>query len=143
MPETGHRLQHRWVRWLCLAVGWLCVFLGMVGLVLPLLPTTPFLLAAAACFARSSERFYRWLLANRTFGPVIRDWRTHRALTRQVKRKALFVTVLTFGVSIWIVGKPVLRLLLLCLLLLLLVFLLRLPTLADRLDQFGEGSPER
>ena len=59
--------------------------LGALGAALPLLPTTPFVLAAAFCFARSSERWHAWLLAHRTFGPLIINWQEHRAISRNTK----------------------------------------------------------
>ena len=83
--------------------GLALVALATLGIVLPGLPTTPFLLLAAACFARGSERLERWLLSSPTFGPLIRDFRTHRCVPRRIKAFALtmmwlFVTyALTLG----------------------------------------------
>ena len=71
--------------WLLVAAGFFFFGLGVVGIVVPLLPTTPFLLLAAACFARSSERFYRWLLGNRWFGAYVRDYREGRGIRAKVK----------------------------------------------------------
>lgn len=71
-----------------------------MGVVLPILPTTPFLLLAAICFARSSEPFYIWLLTNRYFGGYIRDWRENRGLTIPLKLWVIFVLVATIGLSI-------------------------------------------
>lgn len=68
-----------------LVAGFLSVALAAIGLFLPLLPTTPFLLLAAACFSKSSERLHQWLLDQPTFGPMIRDWETHRAIRLRVK----------------------------------------------------------
>ena len=64
------------------------------------LPTTPFLLVAAACFARSSPRFYRALLGNRVFGPLIRDWREHRAVPLRAKMLAITAIALVLGSTI-------------------------------------------
>ena len=68
-----------WWRALWLSAGLVALLLGVVGIFLPLLPTTPFVLLAAACFSRGSTRCERWLLSHRTFGPMVRDWRRHRA----------------------------------------------------------------
>ena len=72
-------------KWLLLSAGILAVGLGVVGAFVPLLPTTPFLLLAAACFARSSDRHYEWLLNHRWMGAHVRNYREHRATTRRVK----------------------------------------------------------
>lgn len=66
-------------------VGVLALLSGLIGVVLPLLPTTPFVLVAAWCFARSSPRFHRMLLAHRLFGPLIRDWEQHGIIPFKVK----------------------------------------------------------
>ena len=81
------------------------VFLGLaiVGVFLPLLPTTPFVLLAAGCFAQSSERMHRWILANETFGPMVRDWEERRCVTCRVKAIAIGSMVLVGGISIFIV----------------------------------------
>ena len=75
----------RFTRIALIAAGWLCVALGVIALALPIIPTTPFLIAAAACFARSSPRFYQWLLGNRVFGPLIRNYREKGGFTRKQK----------------------------------------------------------
>ena len=72
-------------KWLLLSAGILAVGFGVVGAFVPLLPTTPFLLLAAACFARSSDRHYEWLLNHRWMGAHVRNYREHRATTRRVK----------------------------------------------------------
>jgi uncharacterized membrane protein YbaN (DUF454 family) len=75
--------------------GLLFVGLAILGVVLPILPTTPFLLVAAACFAKSSPEMQKRLLANKTFGPLIHDWQQHRSIPRKAKRIALLTIVLS------------------------------------------------
>jgi uncharacterized membrane protein YbaN (DUF454 family) len=87
-------------------VGTLCVGLGAIGGVTPVLPTTPFLLVAPACFARASPRAYQRLLANPTFGPLIRDWREHRAIPRRAKITATAAIVVTIGSSALFFVEP-------------------------------------
>jgi len=77
------------VRFALLSLGWICVVIGAVALVVPVLPTTPFLLVAAACFARSSDRFYGWLIHHNWFGPFIRNYREKGGMTRGQKAVAL------------------------------------------------------
>ncbi|MCM5554850.1 YbaN family protein [Pleomorphomonas sp. NRK KF1] len=68
-----------------LIIGCLMVVIGAIGVALPLLPTTPFLLIAAACFARSSPRLEAWLLSHRRFGPLLAAWRERGAIPRSGK----------------------------------------------------------
>ncbi|MFC1559277.1 YbaN family protein [Gemmatimonadota bacterium] len=81
--------------------GVLAVVLATLGIVLPLLPTTPFLLLAAACFIRSSDRLYRWLIAHKWFGPYIRNYREHRALTLRAKIMTVVLLWITLGFTIF------------------------------------------
>ncbi|HSM29402.1 MAG TPA: YbaN family protein [Woeseiaceae bacterium] len=71
------------VAWL--AVGFLCLALGAIGIALPLLPTTPFILVAAVAFARSSERLHFWLVNHHVFGSLIDNWHRHGAISRRAK----------------------------------------------------------
>jgi uncharacterized membrane protein YbaN (DUF454 family) len=91
-------LRHR--RWILIVSGVFFVSLGALGVVLPLLPTTPFLLLAAACFARSSEHLHQLLLDNPTFGPMIRSWEEHRCIPRPAKRVALLTIAGVGGASL-------------------------------------------
>jgi uncharacterized membrane protein YbaN (DUF454 family) len=72
-------------KWLLIAAGIIAFGLGVIGVFVPLLPTTPFLLLAAACFFRSSERLYTWLIHHPWFGDYIRHYREHRAITLPAK----------------------------------------------------------
>lgn len=72
-----------------LCLGWAFVGLGILGVVLPVLPTTPFMLVALWCFARSSERFHAWLYNHALFGPPLRQWERHRVIPLRAKAVAL------------------------------------------------------
>lgn len=89
----------RAVRAVYIVLGFGFVAPGLAGAILPLLPATPFFLLAAACFARASERFYNWLLNNRTFGPTIVEWRRHRSIPYRTKLWAIALMSGTLATS--------------------------------------------
>lgn len=91
------------VRYLLLAVGWLSVALGVIGIFVPVLPTTPFLLLAAACFARSSRRFYDWLVMHPRLGPWFRDYLEGNGIPLKGKVYAIGTMWLSIGISCWLV----------------------------------------
>ena len=99
-----------------------------------MLPTTPFLLLAAACFVRSSPAFHRRLLENRLFGPYLSQWDHDRTVPLEAKRKACGLVVLTFSLSIYLVDVLWLRIMLAVLALGILTFLVSLPTTSERFD---------
>lgn len=72
-------------RWVLIIAGTIFLVLGIIGIFLPLLPTTPFLLLAAACYARSSKRFYNWLLNNKWFGNYIKNYREGKRIPLKIK----------------------------------------------------------
>ena len=73
------------VRWIFLLLGWVFFILGIIGAVLPVMPTAPFILLAAGCWARSSRRFHFWLINHRFFGKFVRDWEANHAVPRYAK----------------------------------------------------------
>jgi uncharacterized membrane protein YbaN (DUF454 family) len=83
-------------------LGFLFLGLATLGLVLPVLPTTPYLLLSAWLFARSSEKWHRWLLANAVFGPMIRNWEQERCISCRTKIAALTLMVVVGGSSVWL-----------------------------------------
>ena len=93
------------VRSLWLLFGFVSLALGIAGVVLPLLPTTPFVLLSAYCFARSSPRMHDWLLSHRVFGPLIDNWQRYRAVTLRAKWLAVMSMAGVFGIS-FLVGAP-------------------------------------
>jgi len=119
--------RSRAVRAVLIVAGTIALGFGVLGIVVPVLPTTPFLLLAAACYARASDRLYRWLLNQRTLGPVIVRWRESRTIDPRVKVRALVVVVVTFGLSIVLVEEIVLRALLAATGMIVSVFLARIP----------------
>ena len=148
---TAARLHgSRWVRLFCLSAGFTALGLGVVGIVVPVLPTTPFVLLAAACFARSSARFHDYLLGHRVAGPILHDWQTHRAMPRRAKRAGFLLMAVSFGSSILIMQSPWHRLMLAVLGLVLAFFLWRVPVrevgpddlaAAARARNTGESEP--
>ena len=84
--------------------GTVCVGLGVLGMLLPLMPTTVFLLAAAYCYARSSERFHTWLLSNRLFGAYISNYKAGRGISLRQKAFTLTSLWLSIGFSIWTIN---------------------------------------
>ena len=132
-------------RILLLVAGTLSVALAILGIFLPLLPTTPLLLLAAWCYARSSERFYRRLLANRWLGPYIRNYREGRGMAARAKASSLVVLWLAMSVTIGVV-TPVwwVSLLLVGIGSGISIFLLRLPTCRqEELSVVEEDLPRR
>jgi len=93
----------RATRWLLIACGTVSLTLGVIGVFLPLVPTTPFLLLAAFLYSRSSERFYRWLIGHRWLGGYIRRYREGRSMTRANKAVTLVMLWLAIGLSIALV----------------------------------------
>lgn len=95
--------RSRPARWLWIAAGWCLVAVGAVGVVVPGLPTTGPLLLALACFARGSDRLHAWLLNHPVFGPPLRRWQEHRAIT--VRGKVVAVTMM-LGSLAYVAWKP-------------------------------------
>ncbi|MCE0556376.1 MULTISPECIES: YbaN family protein [unclassified Motilimonas] len=82
-------------------LGSLAFVLGLIGIPLPVLPTTPFILLAAFCFAKSSPRFHQALLNHQWFGPMIKNWQRDRSIAKTTKRKALLMMSCAFAISIY------------------------------------------
>ncbi len=85
--------------WL-VGLGHLCIVLAVIGAILPVMPTTVFVIAAAWCYARGSPRFHSWLVENPVFGPVVRNWEANRAMSRRAKVLAIGMIVATFSLTI-------------------------------------------
>ena len=88
------------VKKLLVVIGFASLFLGIIGIAVPLLPTTPFLLLSAACFLRGSDRLYQWLMNNRLFGSYIRNYQEHKAIPLKAKILAISLLWITILYSI-------------------------------------------
>ena len=102
-------------RRLLIGAGTFCVGLGIIGVFVPILPTTPFLLLAAACYMRSSERFYQWLINNRIFGAYVRNYIEGRGMPVRIKIFTVVLLWLAIGLSITFgVQNTAIRVVLIC-----------------------------
>lgn len=90
-----------------IALGWFFVILGAIGAVLPIMPTTVFLIIALAIFSKSSPRFHKMLLDNKWFGAGLRQWEESKTISRESKRKATVVILLSFGLSIAVLHQRI------------------------------------
>lgn len=114
-------------QYLFITLGWIFVVLGAIGAVLPLLPTTPFLILALACFAENSPRFHRMLINHKWFGPPLQQWEQTHTMRPKVKKKVYLIIILTFGISIGVLwGRTGLQLMLVAFCLTLLWFISRI-----------------
>lgn len=100
-------VQNPILRTLLLWAGHISIVVGLLALIIPVLPTTPFLLVAAAAYAKSSARFYHWLLTNKYFGNYIRQWRHDQCIPVRAKVAAIGTLVVTMGTSIVFFVRPV------------------------------------
>ena len=108
--ETG-TVHRSWiVRWLLMGIGSLALGLGVLGIFLPLVPTTPFVLLAAGCYMRSWPCMHRWLVTSPLLGPVITTWQTKRGLTLRTKVTTLMLVWLMLGsAALWLVESQVMQ----------------------------------
>jgi uncharacterized membrane protein YbaN (DUF454 family) len=102
-PPTSKLKKQRIVRVLLMVAGTICLTLGAIGVFLPILPATPFLLLAAACYMRSSERLHKWLISNRWFGEYIKNYQEGRGIPVRTKVIALSTLWIAIGYSTFFV----------------------------------------
>lgn len=132
MPDAK-RNGSRILRLFLVAAGFVCTALAVVGIFLPLLPTVPFLLLAAACFARSSERFHTWLLNHPQLGPMLRGYLEGRGIPLRAKLVSLALLWFAIPVSVlFFIPQLWLDILLIAIGLGVTVYLVRLPLLVER-----------
>ena len=115
-------------------LGWFFVVLGTIGIFLPILPTTPFMILALAIFAKSSPRFHAMLLQNRWIGDDLKRWEKFKCMKTKTKLRAMSLVVVTFFISIIIlIGKTNLQLMLVAIGLILLFFISRVKVCKPKL----------
>lgn len=115
-------------------LGWFFVVLGTIGIFLPILPTTPFMILALAIFAKSSPRFHAMLLQNRWIGDDLKRWEKFKCMKTKTKLRAMSLVVVTFFISIIIlIGKTNLQLMLVVIGLILLFFISRVKVCKPKL----------
>ena len=105
MPPT--RVARGWLARLWIAAGFVALVTGIIGIFLPVLPTTPFVLVAAYCFARGSPRWERWLLRHPRFGPMVRAWRARRVVPLRAKQFAVVMMALSSASAWWLLPPKV------------------------------------
>ncbi len=88
----------------CVIGGWVSLILGVIGIFLPLLPTTPFVLLAALCFSKGSPRLHEWLIRQPAFGPLILNWERYGSISRSAKIAATVSIVVLFSVTFILVN---------------------------------------
>lgn len=99
MPNFGAQLTRTFVKYLYIFLGSISLALGVLGIFLPVLPTTPFLLLTAALYFKSSERLYLWLIRQPKLGPYILNFREHRAITKRTKIVSIAMMWCTISIS--------------------------------------------
>lgn len=117
------------LRLLILTIGILSFTLGVIGIFLPILPTTPFILLAAACFARSSERFHQWILNHKYFGNTLKNWEGNKTITKRAKIISLTFLNISIAFSLYILApNKYLMIFLLVTDIIMTLYLLSIPT---------------
>ena len=121
--------RNKVTRVLLMIAGTVSLIFALIGLVLPLIPTTPFLLLTAACYCRSSERLYNWLITNKWFGEYIKNYREGKGIPLKTKIFALTILWVTIGISaLLLVPIFIVQMILLVIAIAVSIHILRLPT---------------
>ena len=122
-------VENRWLRGVYLAVGFLSLALGIVGTVLPGIPTTMPIILAAFFFSKSSQRFDDWMLNHKVFGPLVRDWRAGIGFSARAKVIAIAAIAVTFTITtVWVVDHTAVRIALILLAMGISAYIIWLPT---------------
>ncbi len=131
------RFKNKAVKALLLFVGWLSVVLGVIGIFLPILPTTPFLLLAAACFIRTSPKFYNWLVGHPRLGKYLVYYLEGKGIPLKAKIYTITLIAISMGVTSYIVPVTAVKILLPLVGVLVALYIVRQPTLAPSPESKG------
>lgn len=124
------RVSGKMMRGIYIVVGTIALVIGAIGLFLPVIPTTPLVILAAACYYRGSERLHNWILSSRWFGETVKNYQEGRGLTRDTKVRAISMMWAMILISAWFfVSNLVVRVAIICVVMGVTVYLVRLPTL--------------
>ena len=134
-------IQSTPLRLFVLASGWLSLILGMIGIFLPLLPTTPFVLLSAYCFSRSSPRLHQWLINQPRLGPMIQNWEQQGSISQSAKVTATVLMIGLFSLSLMFLNLSLFfKSALICTGAGVLAFIWTRPLPLRHLDEFGNSS---
>jgi hypothetical protein len=128
LPMQGKRILY-------LLLGWFSLISGIIGIFLPLLPTTPFVLLAAWCFSKSSKRFHTWLLNHKFFGPIVHDWQSSDGIPRRARNRAILFMWIGMSISMFVVSRFWATIGLLIIGLCVMTYLLRMPVRSEDNDK--------
>ncbi len=133
-------IQSAPLRIVMMASGWVCLILGFIGIFLPLLPTTPFVLLAAYCFSKSSPRLHHWLIHQPRLGPMIQNWEQHGSISQNAKVTATVLMIGLFSLSLLLLNfSLLLKGVLVCIGTSVLCFIWTRPLPLRHLDEFGNS----
>lgn len=136
-------IQSTPLRLIVLASGWLSLILGIIGIFLPLLPTTPFVLLTAYCFSKSSPRLHHWLVNQPRLGPMIRNWEQQGSISQNAKMTATVLIVSLFSLSLLFLNLSLLlKSALICMGVGVLGFIWTRPLPLRHLDEFSNSSAD-
>ena len=129
--EPANRsISQKMMRGAYIIIGTIALVIGAIGLFLPVVPTTPLVLLAAACYYRGSDRLHTWILSSKWFGETIKNYQAGRGLTRDTKLRAISMMWVMILISAWFfVSSLFVRVAMICVSIGVTVYLVRLPTL--------------